>query len=254
MNGFFSHLVSKQTNPVANISPRLKGRFESFRGFQPSSFNEVAEGKESLTPFEEKVIRPDKAGITNSHEAHIAKQPDQAAENPHENDSAIDGALIAQPLILEISNDQINNTAGPAKDSAEPLSTTNAEFVATNIKSFNQQGENATQGDDVSFMPNETISDLKSGEDGQHSFSLQQNIQLTQQLEMNMAVINAFKQLYKNETGDNNITTQPPSTIKVNIGRIDVRAVTQQTPSKEMPRPKAGMSLDDFLKKKNGSN
>lgn len=45
----------------------------------------------------------------------------------------------------------------------------------------------------------------------------------------------------------------PPPTIKVTIGRIDVRAVMQQTPS---PKPMAAaapkLSLDDYLKKRSG--
>ncbi|MEO6672188.1 MAG: hypothetical protein ABIN93_02050 [Ginsengibacter sp.] len=43
-----------------------------------------------------------------------------------------------------------------------------------------------------------------------------------------------------------------PSVIKINIGRIEVRASAQQTPYKTKVEPRAAMTLDDFLKKKNG--
>lgn len=50
------------------------------------------------------------------------------------------------------------------------------------------------------------------------------------------------------------IKTETEPVIKVNIGRIEVRAVTQQTPlpprPKASPRPK--LTLDDYLKQRNG--
>lgn len=252
MNGFFNHLVSKQTNPSANISPRLKGRFESFAGFQHSSFNEVAEDKESAKPLADKAVHADKTSIANIPEISLPKQPDQSADNQQENDATIEGTLIAQPLLSKINNNLINDIADAAKKNSDPLQT--EENLALKANSFDTVVDkpDATEKDSSTYK--EINTEAKNREQQQDVFSLQQNIQLTPQLELNMAVINAFKQLYKNEVPENNLTTQPASTIKVNIGRIDVRAVTQQTSSKEISRPKAGMSLDDFLKKKNGTN
>lgn len=47
---------------------------------------------------------------------------------------------------------------------------------------------------------------------------------------------------------------EPQPVIKVTIGRIDVRAVTQpQAAAKTSSQPKPAMSLEDFLKNKNGN-
>ncbi|MEX6688173.1 hypothetical protein QTN47_11740 [Danxiaibacter flavus] len=252
MNGFFNHLISKQTNPAANISPRLKGRFESFSGFQQSSINEVAAEKESATPSANKSVYPDKNDSANIQEGRLPKQPDLFTDDLRENDATSEGSLLAKPLLSGINNDQINEAVADIK-SPGPFSR-DVDVTQPVEKRLTTFVDKSDQTDQVLLRYNQTNIDDKKPEHQPDIFSLQQNIQLTPQLEINMAVINAFKQLYKNEPPDDNITAQPSPTIKVNIGRIDVRAVTQQTPSKEMQRPKAGMSLDDFLKKKNGSN
>lgn len=46
--------------------------------------------------------------------------------------------------------------------------------------------------------------------------------------------------------------TAPQPVIKVSIGRIDVRAITQPAAAKPGTAGKAAMSLDDFLKKRSG--
>jgi hypothetical protein len=52
---------------------------------------------------------------------------------------------------------------------------------------------------------------------------------------------------------DRNKSSTTPPTIKVTIGRVDVRAVMQQTPSpKRMVAPAPKLSLDDYLKKRSG--
>ncbi len=68
----------------------------------------------------------------------------------------------------------------------------------------------------------------------------------------NADFFNGMSQLYRNELKDHqeNGKQHLPS-VKINIGRIDVRAVTPVTPTRETSRSKPGMSLDDFLKKKN---
>lgn len=58
--------------------------------------------------------------------------------------------------------------------------------------------------------------------------------------------------LSKTFSGRNESSSLPP-TIKVTIGRIDVRAVMQQTPSpKRIAAPAPKLSLDDYLKKRRG--
>lgn len=68
---------------------------------------------------------------------------------------------------------------------------------------------------------------------------------------------------YKKEPGNNSNTSdsyfsgnaEARPVIKVTIGRIDVRAVTQPTPSANLPKttPKPKMSLEDYLKQRNGT-
>jgi len=66
--------------------------------------------------------------------------------------------------------------------------------------------------------------------------------------------LGAWKGGQKPEGRMNEVKPPEETTIKVNIGRIEVRAVMQPTPIQPLPRtePKPGLSLEDYLKQRDG--
>ncbi len=251
MNGFFSHIVHKQTNPSANILPRLRGRFESFSGFQQSSINEVAEEKESVRPQSKKATQQEANELTNIPGDSPLKKTNPVMQDQIEESLSNEAALHPQPILSNTHKEQIAGTDFPDKKD-NGLLVPGVPILQPDEKQFAKHQYNPDAHDDAPKLYNDAA-ESNSDVDQQQLFTWPQNVQLNPRLEVNMSVVNAFKELFKNENMDVHSTTQP-SIIKVNIGRIDVRAVTQQQASKEPSRPKAGMSLDDFLKKKNGIN
>lgn len=151
------------------------------------------------------------------------------------------------------SNNEPAAAIGSAEAGIQPGRV--SSMLASAVESALQKGNAATAGaansaNDAGIQPaiSNAVQQLLAGE-----LSRQPGQQLLQQ---NLSWLQAFKMKHTGASSNAIVTGEPAaSVIKVNIGRIDVRAVTQQAPPRETAaaRNKPGVSLSDFLNNKNGS-
>jgi hypothetical protein len=240
MSGFINHLLNAHFSTGHIVQPRLKGTFESY---SPSQQVFDTQGQHSFDPIQHEtgevplnqqaVYTPVTAAPFAGNDGNHAMAADQYTED--------DSHLLISPPKRNIM------------ENASPASVQNFDPVVGQQKItaehpfedefFTNQSATVADADFVS-KKNAAFTPMYSGQPGQG---------LDQQASNNLVWVKAFKNIVSDQPQGNASIIESQSVIKVNIGRIDVRAVTQQAPPRETTTPRPGVSLSDFLKNKNGS-
>ncbi|MDB5285223.1 MAG: hypothetical protein JWR05_172 [Mucilaginibacter sp.] len=243
MSGFINHLLNAHFSTGHIVQPRLKGTFELY---SPSQQVPATQGQQSFDPIQhgtgevplkqQAVHTPATAGSFAGNDGNHAIAADQYTED--------DSHLLISPP--KASKRNIIENASPA--SVQNFDPVVGQQKITAEHPFEDEfftNQSATVAD-AGFVSkkNAAFTPMHSGQPGQG---------LDQQASNNLVWVKAFKNMVSDQPQGNASITEPQSVIKVNIGRIDVRAVTQQAPPRETTTPRPGVSLSDFLKNKNGS-
>lgn len=286
MSGFISHLVSNHINPTGNVLPRLKGPFETFSSFQqsvPGNFGKehietgIANDYNSLSQLNEnrntnihqetsKIItgneRTNIESAINKEDQQIVNEPVDFHSNTqtHQQVGQENETNHLNPFTTQLNPSNINNSLSKPliNDALKKVSDESSQRgIVTKInENFSEENretyllipdtKNAAGNFNTiqQYTPNEQNNVEKPISEQTPDYSNQQ---------LNMAIVNAFRLMQIKDAAENNAAQEPTQVIKVNIGRIDVRAVTQQTPARQAVRPQSTMSLNDFLKKEKGS-
>lgn len=287
MSGFIRHLVSNHINPTGNVLPRLKGTFETFSSFQqsvPGNFGEehietgIANDYNSLHQSNENSNTNLSSG-TNKIISGNEKTNVESAINLSKEDQQTNNEPVS--IYSNISNTQTHQQVGQENETNDlnfftPQLNTN-NFLSTplindalkKVSDESNQRSKETKSRNENFLEENReahllIPDTKNAAGNfntiqQYPSNEQNNVEKPKQTpdysnqQLNMAIVNAFRLMQNKNAAENNAAQEPTQVIKVNIGRIDVRAVIQQAPARQAVRPQPTMSLNDFLNKEKGS-
>jgi hypothetical protein len=261
MNGFISHLIEKHIEPVNNIIPRLRGRFESYNVPAPG-----IPGKENFADREE-TDAPGNRPVMQSTEKPGLGDDNAEGQATHKSNVYIkdrhDEPQPA-PFSLQNNNDQTENAGIPI----------GIKTAIAGRHSFNQILSevipNERDHDSMPLLPGEI----------KHQPSGKKDLSATKQPELIPVIRPVLKKEKPVMEIENSVPQSPsftsqgllnvdlpsrmdlqginqqpatPTVIKVSIGRIEVQAIapaaTVKTNRDGLQKPK--MSLDDYLKKRN---
>ncbi|MEO6729691.1 MAG: hypothetical protein ABIN01_00610 [Ferruginibacter sp.] len=264
MSGFINHIIARHTNPVTAIRPRLPGKFEAQSINENISFAKPGIGDETRRQPEHNA-GPSTTGQQESFNFSLVSdtrkhnQPQDIDPVFHSDHNEID------PEKKQVNNQHKNIDAG---EKNEPLS---AEFNKNDLfknSFFNNAGnltghelnenkmglaspslnKNNSTPAFTNAYPDSNIEAHRSLDQPSHGYLSSTNTP---------AISESHQQQNFNPSSSqgsklNQHYDQTP-VIKVSIGRIEVRAITESTPAKSnrstLQKPR--MSLDDYLNKRN---
>ncbi|MEW6732885.1 MAG: hypothetical protein AB1489_16285 [Acidobacteriota bacterium] len=288
MSDYLKNLVAKSLSRTEVVQPRLASLFEPSSPVEGVSHNPFSIETESVherqsfnekpfettfTPIPNRTVQPNlqREAVSNSN-LFVANPVDSAA----------------QPYIQPISTDKVESVSQPESlsdiDSSQPLSvhTTISQTPIDRVKPVDA----SEQRDQPLLKPmakpvvsepsilNQTshTESLESMESASNIKSIQastivpptaspitqrQDLSpvrpiITMAPELEMARITELSTPAKSQT---KVAYQPLPTIKVTIGRVDVRAImsTSPTPRTTAPPAAQSLSLQDYLKQRGGS-
>jgi hypothetical protein len=270
MNGFISHIINRHLGTENNIMPRVPGRFESFNSFQqnageikPLQSEEIETNSYQQT--DRGNLKPlEKTGTnygTNSSpfEALKVDKKDQEKSNFSMPDKAVDvfkepshfkenvSGKIEPPIIEEnrIFNTTISNSTVASSDTKENSNNISPKPKETSIS----QIERNNSPNIVSPFVVQNAERSYTQKKGDHNENPVLPIQSSFVLQ-NIKDTSVHQHAIFPESAEQK--AQP--IIKVSIGRIEVRAAVSSAPEKKNSNTaeKPTMSLDDYLKKRNG--
>jgi hypothetical protein len=234
---FINHLISSHTESTGKVLPRLQGSFESF-----TTSPQMQDAGDAA------------AGFTTA----IEHQPVSARDRPYttlqEKNNGDEHLLVAKTFSMRetasqaAGNDSPQHNRGMQPENIFPAGAgqpVNMETPADN----NMQTDRFKN---LSIPVATTAARPGFASAGAAGNGHIQPVLVQQPLiQDNPAWINEFKNKIGNDTsaGGSKAASQP--VIRINIHRIDVRAITTPVQPRETARSKAGISLDEFLKKKN---
>lgn len=277
MNNFLNHIIQRHTNPANPVMPRLRGIFEqdnSGANFREDIFDKEKSPEESTRPADilqsDQQATPDLAvpvkasafnvvsqttgltspqpnlntelkGTNNNKDKPDLYEPGNGPQKKQENEFSNAENNLARPQDLNSFSDKTNefrnHTVSPNTEAQTPRAA---------------GGKNTSKPPTVQATPGSVV-EKKDFQPAQESIKpstaviVNQNKPSTEVLSWARNI----KDMINSALAEQKPTSQA-AVIKVNIGRIDVRASTQQTPFRSKAEHKPSMSLDDFLKKKNG--
>lgn len=240
MTRFIQNIISRHLNPVANIRPRLTGKFES-PGFNPAFTKETFAASPVIdqpvntgpisthTGMREKImhsilpaVQQPGAILPAEKFQHTQTDPNEQLKSsePAKNDTS---GRIDNDRSAEIYNkDHEEREYIPGKDhTAKAGNTIIPEKIQPLIKALHveEDPKNSTPGKPL------------FAKQGMHGFETTPGI--------------FSSEIYQQQA--------MPAVIKVSIGRIEVRATTAANPAKinREPLQKPKMSLEEYLEKRN---
>jgi hypothetical protein len=256
MSDFLTRLLDRNIHTERNVQPQLRGRFEpdgSF--FEPDAYlgnlqkdsigNDFNIKNNNTFLSEESEVSPIKnnaqPGNKLSQDALINAQikpvriKDEGIHDPENKQLNIKGQIV----IPENKENSLNPVNGP---DIFPDTRINMNIQDIDLKSTNNKNQQIIQKplvDDPLLSQEYTVYKI-------HCDIIQGRFNPPKWTDSSNVPIN--KNINIKET-DN----KPESTIKVNIGRIEVKAIIQQNQTlKQINKPtKPKLSLDEYLKKKN---
>lgn len=270
MGNFISNLIARHTTAASYVMPRHRGRFEPQPGApaeaMPAYFRADASPSADNTPAAASA-RPERAEGTPAsaplHEAHMQQKQYKPAVPPANRTVAPPETLLSlftppatEPPAASPSSNSVQEHALPGNypDPVPIPGTVNNLFAnhpppvsrEANTPPLPPEQEQHTAARPLYFTvspPGQqgtafTVNTVNNGKAStvspywENHFSPDRNTQRSA--------------LYSNAA------SAPQPVIKVSIGRIDVRAVTQSAAAKQGSAAKPAMSLDDFLKKRSG--
>jgi hypothetical protein len=239
MNGFISHIIQHHLQTESTIQPRLPGRFESFHAAQNQGGMDMVESDGFSTSPNQKINNPE----NNLIEKPISKNQIPPVDSGNLSDEIKPkGGLFSYPQLETMNANNSNPFEVYTADQAARRSMADRTIdsdervrrnLITDINSNIFVRENTNLSDRNGNLLNEPVRPKSPSslvfEKNRRSSANQQAV------------------FFENPG------QKAEPTIKVSIGRIEVRAiVTPQAVKKETHTTQnPGMSLDDYLKKRN---
>ena len=276
MKSFIDSIVTRHACTENHVMPRLKGRYEGasftpvrtelmidndLSGSQQSNFNKSEledrdclqrSSNQSLSQNNEEDLPPIHPTITNHDELTppLKKSSDSFEGKP--------GTYLTERK-EEKSFMTANVAPGDNRLENESLSTTNIfrPSIITTLKVpvqevYAEQLNIPSSRDNIQSLSNSL--GQKEGQPPVNTIKAQDSNRLKLNAETthhsDLSWVKDLKKMLQNQALEQSVNRPERKKVTVNIGRIDVRAVTQQAPVKLKADIKPAMSLDDFLKKK----
>ena len=282
MSNFFTNLMARHIQQVADIKPRLRGRFEPDSLKLPA----VAETDEQRAPHKSaqsettnpvdvnKSIHertqqlPAMAKNTITSEAFPAGQePLKSAETVPFISSAVKKRTFGEnqsgqePLYesQDIPDQRISKKTAMSLDSGQKSRVSSPEKRTGNEPNPVKKAIriNPKAGEEKNLPDNKVqpVSEEKDIKPSKKQESVEPGKTITKEQPLHLP--DSFVKWMTEPVSDRSSLgsdTQATPTIKVNIGRIEVRAVTEQphSPVARKPAFKPKLTLEDYLKQRNG--
>lgn len=255
MNDFINHLLTRHIETDNNVKPRIRGRFEPAQTSLKAHLGDDVYALDTMYGQSQIVPPQEQQGFV----AEPAKQPaDAFSKQSFENDPAMlddmkTGILnpITPPSTLPAEQQIPDGSAhvnNEGKATIENHFFSNSHIENNTISSFagnRPEAEKTTS----------TFSNLHATETVKPALKMYKT-EGTERESRNDVFRGAFNQF--KQSSDQSRTTQYETesnqpVIKVTIGRIDVRAIVQSTPSqvKQVTTATPKLSLEDYLKQRN---
>lgn len=259
---FLNNIIQRHTNSANQVQPRLKGVFEQEN-------NSVSDLQTVIAENENAPAVPVYTSPSFSHENETNISVPSIVNSEHE----VSVESVQSSAIEMMSNE--SQTVSPENR----FSDLQSEETIKNDDSFENQPSKSNlfsakkeftnqffQNENEHKILNNEKEDFKStfanvipvsativkGEDApvSNSINFVTDFQVNQN-KQSIKTLNLVKNIKSmiNAEPSEEVSSQP-SIIKVNIGRIDVRAIGQQLPVKTKAGPNSVMTLDEFLKQK----
>lgn len=247
MKDFLNHIVARHTNPVNPVMPRLRGIFEQEKtspGLQESvvGVRENAPGMNSISPG------------GNSSGFTINEHPTVLPLNQQNFESEAPRKMPVAEKAESVSSSDARVNGHPVSDPFQHVK----DLVPTTISIHNNKGQTHFEGpgkiQPIFTAQKENVSapDLPGGlKHDQQSMAREWEVQVNKAKPSgeSLAWARDIKNIISHDPPG---TPTPAPVIRVNIGRIEVRASSQPSPVRTKADPRPAMSLDEFLKKKDG--
>lgn len=249
MSDFVNNLVSRHVQVEDNVKPRVRGRFEPAERTRPSLFTQDTSTESYGTSWPAQQIEPYAEQPAGRLPARQSPLPGAVA-SPHLPGAPAgewEQAMERRPLEAAVRKQS------PAGPSVSPASSEESALVSTS--------PDAQQA--VSKFPQAVAMDLKR----QHQDLVEPALRVGSEAGISRAEspsqLNGLlggparlptTQRSSSPSGrEQGPAAATPTTIKVTIGRIEVRAVSAPTPATPQPSasPKPLLSLDEYLKRRN---
>ncbi len=283
MNNFFKNLIERHTQPVGKIKPRLSGVFKPDRnpslnfGDPEASQFVIPEKEENSDPvqstegFINKVDKIKRNAVSQKNTISSYETSEKPQSNKTGNQSlsinkirdvqGIEKSKSIEKPVPKMKNEIKKNSEKMASDS-QP------EKQKSDFNVFQIKPEIKPEFGETLSNRNDTGKSKLSGDDKTQK-SIQPEKQFTPSEKkvvpnknerngtMGLKLPNRFNQwmnepVKQSQPKGNEISS--PQTIKVNIGRIEVKAIMEQngTPVSRKPAFKPKLSLNDYLNQRNG--
>jgi len=238
MNGFISHIIQHHLQSESTIQPRLPGRFESFHAAQNRDGVDMAESDGFSTSPNQK---------TNNSENNLIENP--IFKNQI---SPVDSGNLSDEM-------KAKNGLFPKPESAAMDANNSNPFEVYTDQAARRSMADRTIDSDERVRGN-LITDINSNIFVRENTNLSDRYGnlLNEPIRPKSPSSLVFEKNRRSSANQQAVFFENPGqkaepTIKVSIGRIEVRAiVTPQAVKKETNTTQnPGMSLDDYLKKRN---
>lgn len=261
---FLKNIIQRHTNPTNQVQPRLKGIFEQEN-------NSASHLQENIVENENASVPVHNSPSFSSHENEINVSDPSMSNSEHE----VSAERVQRSAIEMMRNEsqEVNHENKFSDIHSEETVKNNvhsdnqpshSNFISAKNEFANQfpRNEDLPKGlenekGDLPSIPINVIpvsaTVIKNDEAPDNSvinsvtdFQVNQNNQSIKTLNL----VKNIKSMINAETSKEVVSQV--SYIKVNIGRIDVRAIGQQLSVKTKSEPNPVMTLDQFLKNKKG--
>jgi hypothetical protein len=269
MSGFISHIIARHTNPGFTIHPRLPGKFEP--GFIRENIYPEA-SYDTGSAFEQSDKKPavSIAGDPGNERSHFSKIT--VSQNwPSGQETIVGKDNDPPPEKVNSGRSDISNARNiDPTDPFEPVKTTSFQKRAFLNMVFPDKPGDLSETDPVEEKNHEEMPSFMENDpkpNTMHAYLSSNGDTMPQAGKSEKGYLNSKELLiYQGSNGmkknsnsslsgflNMNRQQKISSVIKVSIGRIDVRTITDPKPVKvnasDLHNPK--MTLDDYLKKRN---
>ncbi len=275
MNDFISNVISRHANPGNIVRPRGRSIFESLQPLSEPLSEPLS------TPFEKENFHPNldspspESKEMVSHLDHISTTEVQK-DNFIQQEETVNLREVKarwKPVIPKQVNRHETTTGKTAKQGLEKMNLKTETFTTGNERLKDEKGilNKQTINSPVLQKVLERQSSLKNNIETANSDSKKLHTQSNPPIHLEKILVNPNNQIHQRLVSNFNInnhneysgilnnTNNSPNenkapTIKIHIGRIDIKAVKQNTikSPKAQKRNKSGTSLEQFLKKREG--
>ena len=266
MTGYVSQLITRHADVSENVVPRLAGKFEPL----------ISQTQTSETPGEVVEQNDISAQVTTAPVVNTFQNSN--AEKSGNNDLT----PLAEPLttsdivnipatnILVNENSKVTHTdterSAEKKGADHPIVSDLAKPSPVHIiesPMFIEQKKEVSNNIIVTPRPGEKFKHNADNNDVNFLLKIENVDSLPKESRnepISFPAANAFPEMHDRSRRNGDLHIQPPSrtaapTIKISIGRIEVKAVNTPGPSRQSGagQQKPKLSLEDYLRKRNGN-